>query len=238
MKRIAVAAAAVLLLLGFYVAWPAWSGYAIRSALQNKDAPALAAKVDFESVQASMRPVVTQKVLEGYDRYQTQLGPTGGLVLGQLKKDTVPRIVEASLKSLLTPEMIVRIASEAGPIKEAIDRIMREQMARAVPGGEITNASGDTGGGPLRPGLGGLLGKALKGGDQTAKPAPAAEPVPAAKPIANKFSLTNIKSFAFTSPLSFQVGVAKDPATPDADVTVQMSFIGGDWKVTGLVPRP
>jgi Protein of unknown function (DUF2939) len=236
MKRMAILAVAILL-LGFYVAWPAWSGYAIRTALQNKDAAALAAKIDFESVQASMRPGVTQKVGEGYDRYQAQLGPTAGMILAQLKKDAVPRIVDASLKALLTPEMIIRIASEAGPVKETIERIMREQIGRGLPANG--NAPADAAGGAAVPqGLGGLLGRALKGGNQPAAVEPAPAPAAAGQTnTAPRFSLANVKSFAFNGPLMFSVGVAKDPATPDADVTAQMSFTGGDWKVTGLVPR-
>jgi Protein of unknown function (DUF2939) len=238
MKRIAIAAVAILM-LGFYVGWPAWSGYVIRSALQNKDANALASKIDFERVQASMRPAVMQKVAESYDRYQAQLGPAGGLILGQLRKDAMPRIVDASLKAMLTPEMMIRIASEAGPIKDTIERIMREQIGRGMPanGGAAVDAGGAD---KLPQGLGGMLGRVLKGSNQPAAPEPDAAPAPSASQPkqAPRFSLSNVKSFAFAGPLSFSVGVAKDPATPDADVTAQMSFTGGDWKVTGLLPRP
>lgn len=63
MKRIL--ALAVIAIAGFYVAWPAWSGYVIRDAIQSKDTARLAAKVDFDRVQASLRPTVTRKVEEG-----------------------------------------------------------------------------------------------------------------------------------------------------------------------------
>ena len=247
MKRLMVLA--LLLLAGFYVAWPAWSGYQIREALQARDAAKLDAKVDFDSVRVSLRPIVTQKVSDGFDRYQGQAGPTAGLILGQLKKDVIPRIVETSLVTLLTPETIIRIASEAGPIKESFERIMREQMGRSIPGGAV-NAGGDTsqaaGGG--QSGLGGMLGRVLNNraatGNQPGAVEPkVGEPKPGEveqppQPTKRTYSYANIKSFAFNGPLSFRVGVAKDPATPDADVTAEMSFTGGDWKVTGLVPRP
>ncbi len=238
MKR--VVALAVLLVLGFYVAWPAWSGYRIREALHAQSPEALAAKVDFESVRLSLRPAVTQKVSDGFDRYQTQAGPAGGLILGQLKKDIIPKIVETSLAALLTPETMIRIASEAGPIKESIERIMREQLGRAIPGGSTApgGASADTGATSMpAQGLGNLFGKVLKGGAINDQPAAATEPAPTPAAPKRTFSLSNVKSFAFNGPLSFKVGVAKDPATADADVTAEMSFTGGDWKVTGLVPR-
>jgi Protein of unknown function (DUF2939) len=224
---------AVVLLLGFYVAWPAWSGYTIRNALQTQNAQALAAKVDFDQLRASLRPAVTAKVGEGFDRYQAQLGPTGGLILGQFKNDAIPKIVEASLRTLLTPEMMIRIASEAGPIKETIERVMREQMGRGLPAAGLPAGDGAAGADGGR-GLGARLGRIMRGGNQ---PAESDSPAAPAEQPKRKFSLANIKSFAFNGPLSFQVGLAKDPAAGAPDVTAQMSFTGGDWKLTGLVPR-
>ena len=241
MKRLI--ALALLLLVGFYVAWPAWSGYQIREALQAKDSAKLGAKVDFDSVRVSLRPVVTQKVSDGFDRYQSQAGPTAGLILGQLKKDAIPKIVETSLVRLLTPETIIRIASEAGPMKESFDRIMREQLGRAIPGG-TGNVGADTSQatGAGQSGLGGVLGRVLGNPAATGPQPGATEPKVSeaeqpSQPTKRTYSYANIKSFAFNGPLSFRVGVAKDPATPDADVTAEMSFTGGDWKVTRLVPR-
>jgi Protein of unknown function (DUF2939) len=235
MKRIALVIGLLLLPICFYGAWPAWSGYAIRNALQNQDAATLGAKIDFEQVQASMRPAVTQKVSEGFDRYQSQLGPAGSAIMGQLKKDAVPRIVDASLRTLMTPEMIIRIASEAGPLKATIERIMREQLGRGLPQGGIP--TGETGQPiPLPQGLGGLLGKVVKpSGGPTPVPAEPTASTPPAPP--RKFSMANVRSFSFSGPLSFQVGLVKEPGTPEPDVTAQMSFTGGDWKITGLVPR-
>ena len=241
MKRLI--ATALFLLVGFYVAWPAWSGYQIREALQARDPKKLGAKVDFDSVRVSLHPVVTQKVSDGFDRYQSQAGPTAGLILGQLKKDVIPKIVETSLVALLTPETIIRIASEAGPLKESFERIMREQMGRTIPGG-VANVGGDTSqasnGG--QSGMGGMFGRVLgnraAAGNQPGAAEPkAGEAEPPTQPTKRAYSYANIKSFAPNGPLSFRVGVAKDPATPDADITVEMSFTGGDWRVTGLVPR-
>lgn len=233
MKRIAGVAALILVpLLGFYAVWPAWSAYVIRNALQNQDESALAAKVDFDRVKESLRPFVAARAEEGIVRYQSQLGGAGAVILEQLKKDAIPKLIDASLHALLTPAAIIRIASEAGSIRESVDRMMRRPGA--TDGGDPS----------ARPGLGGLLGKVLKrpegqaGAPET--PPVASLPVPASpQPAAARprYGLANIKSFAFNGPLSFRLGVAKKADATDSDVTAEMSFTGFDWKLTGLVPR-
>lgn len=55
-------AVAILALAGFYVAWPAWSGYQIRNAFLTDDVALLAHKVDFPLVRQSLRPVVAAEV--------------------------------------------------------------------------------------------------------------------------------------------------------------------------------
>jgi hypothetical protein len=231
----------VLAFVAFYVVWPAWTGYAIRAALQDQDAAGLAAKVDFDRVRESLRPVVARKVDEGVDRYQSQLGAAGGAIVGRLRQGLVPKVVDASLNRLLTPEAVIRIAAEAGPLKESLDRIMREQIGLGVPNGGVVTDSGSNG--PAEPkGLGGLLGTVLKG---AGSPSPAGSQAPAAPPPMGpaperpkrKFSLANVKSFAVNGPLSFRVGVAKDPMTVEPDITAELAFTGGDWRVVGVVPR-
>jgi hypothetical protein len=49
--------------------------------------------------------------------------------------------------------------------------------------------------------------------------------------------LSNIKRFAFTSPTSFEIGIAKDASGSGPDLTAQMGFRHTDWKLTGLVPK-
>jgi Protein of unknown function (DUF2939) len=56
-----------------------------------------------------------------------------------------------------------------------------------------------------------------------------------AKPSA--LGLSNIKRFAFTSPTSFEIGIAKDASGSGPDLTAQVGFRDMDWKLTGLVPR-
>jgi len=49
--------------------------------------------------------------------------------------------------------------------------------------------------------------------------------------------LSNIKRLAFTSPTSFEIGIAKDASASEPDLTAQMGFRDMDWKLIGLVPR-
>ena len=249
MKRLF--ALALLLLVGFYVAWPAWSGYQIHKSIQAKNTGLLESKIDFPGVRKSLRPVIAAKITEGLEKFQTQAGPAGAMILSQLKGDMVPKIVETTLGSLVTAETVMRVATDGGSFKDNLEKIMREQLGRS--GLPTAGGNGPPSGPSLPGGLGGtmgdLLGKVARPktnspvrditNEEANKPAPAAAGTVAtdkAKAPAS-FSLSNIKSFRFNGPLSYSVGVAKDPAATDADLTAEMSFTGGDWKVTGLVPK-
>jgi Protein of unknown function (DUF2939) len=245
MKRII--ALAFLLLTGFYVAWPAWSGYQIHQAISGKNSALLESKIDFPRVRTSLKPVISAKISESVERLAGQAGPTGALILGQLKGDMLPKIVDSTLTGVVNSDNIMRIATEGGNVKESIEKIVREQIGKGgLPGGS------DGGSGIKLPGgMGGGLGDLIGGlGLGTkAKPAnpirdvtneptskPASAPAGDAKAPA-KFSLANIKTFRLNGPLSYVVGVAKDPSAVEADVTAEMSFTGLDWKVTGIVPK-
>jgi hypothetical protein len=52
-----------------------------------------------------------------------------------------------------------------------------------------------------------------------------------------RYGLENIKSFGFDGPLSIRLGLARDAEAADPDLTVVMSFRGGEWILTGLEPR-
>ncbi len=67
----------VLIGLAFYGAWPAYSGYTIKSALAAKDSETLSAKIDFPSVRESMRPAVSAKVETSLAKSLKKAGPAG-----------------------------------------------------------------------------------------------------------------------------------------------------------------
>ena len=89
-----------LLILGlalFYVAWPAYSGYAIKTALDAKDAAGLNARINFPQVRKSLRPAITVKVESALDAAATKAGPSGAKIYAALKTQLMPKIVEAAL---------------------------------------------------------------------------------------------------------------------------------------------
>lgn len=147
---------------------------------------------------------------------------------------------------------MIRIASEGGSIKDSIERIMREQLAKM---GGVPNPvrSGDTPDGtmPTPSSLGGILAgvagvatRARRSGDVPQEPAPSptspsgtAATAPAPTGEKPKFGLANIKKFALTGLASFVVGVSRDPAAVEPEVTAELAFRGGDWKLVGLTPK-
>ncbi len=52
-----------------------------------------------------------------------------------------------------------------------------------------------------------------------------------------RLGLANVKSYRLTGPLGIAVGLARDPAATQADAVVEMTFTGGGWKVTGILPQ-
>jgi hypothetical protein len=229
----------VVLLLGFYVAWPGWSAYQIDGAIKAKDAETLERKIDFPSVRVSLRPAFTQKVSEIYDLQLKQAGGTGAVIGGQLKGDIIPGMVDVLLVALVTPQNLIRVAHEGGQLKESLDRLLGEELGRTsrLPG--MGGGSGQTTGGLQLPGglgnLGDLAGKIGIGGKKPeSAPAPKAAAPAAAPP---SYGLDNLKVFNIVGPLAFEIGVAKDKAATEPDVTAEMRFTGLDWRVTAVRPR-
>ena len=241
----------LLALLGFYVGWPAWSGYQISQALQGEDAGLLERKIDFPSVRTSLRPVVAAEIERTVERAKRDGGAFGALIAGQIKGDTATRLVDGSLNAVVTPVNIIRMARQGGDLKQAFERVMVEQLGRpggvpgGLPGGPL---GGEAGGlrlpGGLPQGLPGLgrLGQ-RQGGELPTKPGEPAPPKgqvpvePQGAATKKTFGLSNVKSFGFNGPLGFSVGVARDPAASVPDLTAHLAFTGWDWKVVGVVPR-
>ena len=215
----------LLLALGFYVGWPAWSGYQIWDGLKRSDAPLLERKIDFPAVRETLRPAVAAEV----DR---SLASAGG---SALQKQLAPELVELALQTVVTPQNIVAVFAGGPDALSSVTDIVGKKVGGL--GGLLPSGGGAAGGGsPLPgglkiPGLG-QLGKAFGGDDKAAKPAKPATPKRAEKPVSYGFS--NIKSFAFAGPLAFEVGIARDPNAKAADATARMGFKDLDWKLTGL----
>jgi Protein of unknown function (DUF2939) len=245
-----------LAVIGFYVVWPAWSGYRIAAALSAQDAAALEGKIDFPAVRESLRPVVTTEIGKRVDKEMASLGPVGQTLGGDVKKQMQAKLVDQALTMLITPANVIRIAHEGGDIAGAVEKILGEAAGQmgavvgssgagsgAVPaipgglGGVLGQVMGSGAAGAAGTGdLGGLLGKAL-GGAKKQDAAPATTDAKAAPAAKRSFGMGNIKNFGFAGPLGFDVSVARDAAAPKADATIGMAFTGGDWKLTRVVPN-
>jgi hypothetical protein len=97
---------------------------------------------------------------------------------------------------------------------KSLRRVLRERT------GDRTSGGTGTGEGPSAPDGG--------SGDRPTQ-GEAAQP--------RRFTLANIKSYRITGPLALAVGIARDPAAAEPDVTAEFAFTRGKWKVVGIVPR-
>jgi hypothetical protein len=233
----------VLALLGFYVAWPAYTGYAIKSALDSDNATLLASKIDFDRLRESLKPAVTAEADKAATAAIQQGAGANAALLKQLQTQLLPAVVDKLLVDVVTPETVLRLNREGGNYKATLAQIIAEKMGGASLGSVL--------GGGVKPGSGGLgdliggigkaagvdTGKALGGLFGGPKPQEPAAPAPADGAPKRSVSLANIKTFGMNGPLGFSVGVAKDPSASVPDVTADIAFTGFDWKLVGLRPR-
>ena len=236
----------VLFLLGFYVVWPGYAGYQIKNALEAKDPAALSGNIDFASVKESLRPAATAEAERTIAETLQKSGASAGALGADIAKKVMPKLIDSSLDALVTPENIIRIYSEGGGMKESVARIINEQLSSSggisglgaiVSGGGTGKTTAITGalegiGKALGVNPGGIIPKraAVRTGDAPAGAAGQGE-------AKSGFGFSNIKRLGLNGPLSLELGVAKDAAAADADVTAEMSFTGTGWKLTALRPR-
>lgn len=239
---------AFLLAIAFYIAWPAYSGYEIKTALDAKDPERLSAKIDFPSVRASLRPAVAAKVEKTLADALKKAGPGTGPMTDELRAKLMPGLIDAVLAVLVTPETLIRVHSDGRNLKDVIDGIVAERASMSGGLGDLIAVSP---GGNSEGGLGSLgkvaeklgldPGKVLGGlGGKKESPAPvetAPPPQTDRQHMALGYGPENIKRLGLNGPLSVVVGVAKDPKAHEADLTAEMSFVNSDWKLTGLVPK-
>lgn len=199
----------------FYVAWPAYSGYRIKTALESGDVTGLERGIDFPAVRGSLRPVVTEKV-ELSLKTIARGTPGSDFMIESLRAETLPRLVDAALDTLLTPQALIRLHADGKTIKDAIAGLARDKPDLA---GQ----------------LGGLIGDIIGRSGATTTPPDGGVAV-AALPGTKRLGFGNIKSVAFDGPFTISLGVARDATSVAADVIATMTFTGADWKVTGLVP--
>lgn len=243
----------LLLAVGFWVVWPAFTGYRIHSALKAGDAAALGGKIDFDGVRASLRPAVSAEVEKRMTEALSKVGPGGAALGADIQKQLGPQIVDRALTTIVTAENMIRIHREGGALKDSVARIIKEHIGQQAGGlGGLLGGLGGGAAGKIGGGAGGALGDLAKGlgggvfGDKPRSPVtdvtnagPAtAEGRPADPPKGDKgLGLANVKSFGFNSPFGMAIGIARDASAKDPDVVAELSFTGLDWKLTGLRPR-
>ena len=241
----------LFLLIAFYVGWPLYSAWQIQGAVRAGDAAALKRKIDFVSVRRSMQPAVEAKIAERVEDMKTKSGAAGAVLGNLIKGDMLKQVSNVVLDHIVTAENIIKLSRQGGTLTQKIEALVSEELGKISGIGGIKLGGGNAG----KKGLGGLAGAGAlakkfgvkipgfgggnSGGQQPEeKPAPAQ---PAAKPedeaASPPMGLANVKRFGMSDPLSFEIGVAKDPAAAEPDLTAQISFKGFDWKLTGLVPR-
>ncbi|WP_439543315.1 DUF2939 domain-containing protein [Hyphomicrobium sp.] len=236
--------AAVLL---FYVAWPLYAGYDLKSSLDGRNVEALNTRVDFASVRTSLRPSVAAKVDKVVSDALRKTGMAGGAIADRFKAQVMPRIVDGVLATLVTPEMLIRIHASGRSLKEALDGLVveRASQTQGIGGGLMIVSGDETQGGRSRiEEIAGALGidskKALGGAGAQDAANGAAGSGSAALPAKGgplpKYGLGNIKHFSLNGPLGLSVGVSRDASGRKPELTADLSFVNGSWKLTGLTP--
>lgn len=212
--------ALVVVLAGlFYVAWPAWSAYQLKLALESGDVAGVERGIDFPSVRQSLRPAATAAIEQNL-KDATKGAPGSDLLIEKMSQETLPKLVETTLDTILTPQAIIRMHAEGKSLRELIKSVK-------------------TGGPDLMGQVGGLV-RDLFGKKPATETPPATPPADAAAPIvpeSRRLGIGNVKSAGFDGPTSIYLGLARDPAATGPDLTATMSFTGTGWRVTGLVPR-
>lgn len=208
----------------FYIAWPAFSAYQIKTALESGDVAGVEQGIDFPAVRQSMRPAVTAAVEEKL-KGVTKGAPGSDLVISKIGESALPKLVETTLDTVVTPQTIIRMHAEGRSLRDLITTIK-------------TNNPGvvDQVGGFVRDLFGGstTLDKGATGSTEISDTAAGGASV---VPVERRLGLGNIKSVGLDGPLAVTLGIARDPKASQSDLTATMSFTGAGWRITGLVPR-
>ena len=225
----------LLLVVAFFVAWPGWAAYETYTAILAKDAPALERKIDIPSVRASLRTAAADKLAQLYVPPAT--GPSNPILAERLKREAVERIVGSALDNLVTPDTLILLISEGGPLKDGVERMLRDQLSR---GGAPQRVGPVT---TLSPGQAASKSRAVSPSPSAPKRGPVVRTVSSEEPKAGSasepgYGLGNVKSFSVLGPFRYEIGLARDRTAPAAEVLAELSYTGLDWKITAIKPKP
>ena len=160
----------ILVAIGFYVIWPAFSGYQIHAALEASDPAALERKVDFVSVRRSMREPVMAHVDKRVTDVMKNLGPATNVVGAQIPRERIGQIIDGALLEVINAKKLVSIYANRGDLSLEIQKAVLNQInkmgginallqiaAKGGGAGESGGASNGGGGIDLSEGIGGLF---------------------------------------------------------------------------------
>ena len=254
----------VLALLGFYVGWPAFTGYQIHAALEADDADLLDRKIDFPQVRQSIREPVMVQIENRIGKILGDFGAALGVSKDDVDMGRIGGIVDGALAEVITPAKLGKIYKRGGDVTGEIQQAVLRQIDQSggfasllgkgstLGSGSDSGVNVSVGGINLSEGIGGLLnsdstrkvfGDVAKqlggsGADLAGQLFPKKQTQSSGSESGKgSFGLSNIKSFGFAGPLGMEVGIAKDGAASNPDVTARMSFQDLDWKLTRLTPH-
>ncbi len=253
-----------IVLIGFYIAWPGYSGYQIHSALSAGDRTGLSNKIDFPSVRKSMRDPIVTKIEQRLSGILKGTSAIPGLTNKSASKAHIEKIVDGALVDTVNPDKMIEMYKQGGDFTAEIQQAILRQIDKTgginalfgLSGGKRSaeNKDGGTFGGIKLPdGIGQRVGELVSNqatGDLAAKlgldatslakklfPTSGGETRSADKKDGSSFGLGNIKSFGFDGPLAMFLGIAASPSAKQPSVTAQIDFKDTDWKVTKLTPN-
>lgn len=256
--------ALVVALLGFYVAWPAYTGYEIHAALEADDADLLDRKIDFPQVRQSIREPVMVQIEDRIGQILGNIGAAIGVTADDVDMNRIGAIVDGALAEVIAPNRLGGIYRRGGDVTGEIQQAVLRQieksggfaslLSKGTTGGDSSGSGVNVsiGGINISDGIGGLLNSGSSGNvlSDVAKQLGgsggdlAGQLFPKSGAASNgtrsgrgAFGIANIKSFGFVGPLGMEVGIAKNGEAQAPDVTARMNFQDLDWKLTRLTPH-
>lgn len=259
MKRLLVLI--IVVGLGFYAGWPAWSGYQIKSALDRGDTETLRQKIDFSNVRVSLKPAAehyAEQMLQ--EKLQSPGSPVSTVLTNQAKASLLKTLVDQTLTRLVTPETLIRLSRQGGTLKDAVAKLIKQETSGSAGGLEALGNLGkvrigdEDGSGGRELDIGGLVGgivSAARGGkpisiDASGDRVAANEnryvqgdeaTASVVQEKVEKIGIGNIKHVGFDGPLGIKLGIARDARSKKPDLIAGLRFQDMDWKLVSLEPQ-
>ena len=141
MRRTLTWSLTILVVLGgFYVAWPAWTARQIRHAIEANEPAALERRIDFALVRERLKPVLEAEMERSVGRLKERSG-TLGAIAGQLKDRVGKHVADAAVDTVLTPGNVIALVRQGKTLR----RVLRERIGNRSTDGDAPGGAGSTG---------------------------------------------------------------------------------------------